>query len=531
MTLVPQLPKIRLMPKINPGKIIQIFRSQRAGFTIIEILIAISIIAILASIGGIAFNNALEKGSDARRKQDLKTVRTALLDYYLDNQAYPPAAGLGIEAEYASTGGDTPWIPDLTSQYLNELPKDPKQSAGLPTQLALGIINKFSKAKSEGQVAATTSLNIRVDASNDDAEEVYGPGTMNLTSPDLDLGQVSGQYIISGMRFRNTGIPQGATITNAYIVFTADESGSTGTTLHFKAEDHNDAVSFGSNDHNITNRSFTSATVDWNNVPSWNIGNTYNTPNLSPILQEIVNRPGWASDDLVIISWGTGKRAADSYDGSPGNAPLLHIDYSTGGGGAPTEVTSLTLINADTNADIGTMTDGMTIDFAAIGTTNLSVRANTNPNPTGSVKFSYDGNNNYHTENFAPYAIAGDSGGSYNPWTPTLGSHTLTATPYTGSGATGTAGTALTVNFDVVNGVPTPPPPSPSPSPPPPGATCAGVSNAYCYIASSDRQSFTLWAQLENPNDPEAIGQPESACNSTPPDGDMNYNFCLEATE
>ncbi|MFD1144621.1 T9SS type A sorting domain-containing protein, partial [Larkinella insperata] len=43
------------------------------------------------------------------------------------------------------------------------------------------------------------------------------------------------------------------------------------------------------------------------------------------------------------------------------------------------------------------------------------------------------------------------SNGNYNTWVPALGSYSLTTTPYTGAGATGTAGTPLTVAFSVVN--------------------------------------------------------------------------------
>jgi hypothetical protein len=113
-------------------------------------------------------------------------------------------------------------------------------------------------------------------------------------------------------------------------------------------------------------------------------------------------------------------------------------------------VNSLTLVNADTDADIRALTNGATINLALDGT-NLNVRANTTPAAVGSVRFAYDGNANYRTENAAPYALAGDSSGNYNSWTPTLGSHTLTATPYTGANASGTAGTPLTITFDVIN--------------------------------------------------------------------------------
>jgi len=118
---------------------------------------------------------------------------------------------------------------------------------------------------------------------------------------------------------------------------------------------------------------------------------------------------------------------------------------------AADSVTSFTLINADTDADIGTLNHGDTLNLAALPTSNLNVRANTDPATVGSVRFSLDGNANYRTENTAPYALEGDSSGNYNPWTPSLGSHTLTATPYSDSGAGGTAGTALTINFSVVD--------------------------------------------------------------------------------
>src|SRR5690606_25049434 len=55
------------------------------------------------------------------------------------------------------------------------------------------------------------------------------------------------------------------------------------------------------------------------------------------------------------------------------------------------------------------------------------------------------------TESGAPYALFGDTSGDYIQWTPPLGDYTLTGTPYTGSGGSGQAGNALTINFSVVN--------------------------------------------------------------------------------
>ncbi len=117
-------------------------------------------------------------------------------------------------------------------------------------------------------------------------------------------------------------------------------------------------------------------------------------------------------------------------------------------------VQSLTLINADTDQPIAgydPLVNGATLNFAMLPTRNLNIRANTNPATVGSVKFVLDGAT-YQIENSAPYALAGNNGNDYNPWTPSVGSHTLQAIPYSASGATGTQGAGITISFSVVDG-------------------------------------------------------------------------------
>jgi len=104
-------------------------------------------------------------------------------------------------------------------------------------------------------------------------------------------------------------------------------------------------------------------------------------------------------------------------------------------------VTGFTLVNADTDSDIGPLNDGDTINLTVVGT-SLSIRADVSGS-VSSVRFGLDGNPNYRTENVAPYALAGDSSGDYHPWTPSLGSHTVVATPNVGS--------AMQITFQVVD--------------------------------------------------------------------------------
>ncbi|HEX2621302.1 MAG TPA: hypothetical protein VHL11_14185, partial [Phototrophicaceae bacterium] len=110
-------------------------------------------------------------------------------------------------------------------------------------------------------------------------------------------------------------------------------------------------------------------------------------------------------------------------------------------------VDTFTLINARDDIEIATLYEDYVIDCQELGVLVLNVRANTTPNTVGSVRFGLDDNPNYRVENTNPYTLAGNHNGDYNGWKPVNGVHTITATPFTGKNATGTAGTALTIHI------------------------------------------------------------------------------------
>lgn len=63
--------------------------NNRQGFTLIEILVVVAIIALLASMVIIGLRGAQARGRDARRISDLKQVQTGLELYYSSNGKYP----------------------------------------------------------------------------------------------------------------------------------------------------------------------------------------------------------------------------------------------------------------------------------------------------------------------------------------------------------------------------------------------------------------------------------------------------------
>ena len=65
------------------------------GFTLLELLVVIGIIAILVALGTVSYSAAQKSSRDSRRKQDLIAIQNAMEQYYSQNKfVYPTCAGL-----------------------------------------------------------------------------------------------------------------------------------------------------------------------------------------------------------------------------------------------------------------------------------------------------------------------------------------------------------------------------------------------------------------------------------------------------
>ncbi|HUR28122.1 MAG TPA: prepilin-type N-terminal cleavage/methylation domain-containing protein [Planctomycetota bacterium] len=82
------------------------------GFTASELIVVILILAILAGVLVPRVTDRLAAARDAQRLSDVRRLRDAIDQYFLDHGAYPPPAISGDERDYDSShGGD--FIPEL----------------------------------------------------------------------------------------------------------------------------------------------------------------------------------------------------------------------------------------------------------------------------------------------------------------------------------------------------------------------------------------------------------------------------------
>jgi hypothetical protein len=135
-----------------------------------------------------------------------------------------------------------------------------------------------------------------------------------------------------GLRFTGVAVPQGATITAAYVQFTVDEVSTAPTALTIAGQAADDAATFVNVRWDVSSRPRTQASVAWT-PEAWALKGeraaAQRTPDLAPILQEIVARPGWVDgNDLVLVITGSGTRTASASERGPAKTPVLHVEWA-----------------------------------------------------------------------------------------------------------------------------------------------------------------------------------------------------------
>lgn len=111
---------------------------RTAGFTLIEMLIVVTVIGILSAVIYGNFGESSAQSRDAKRKADLRLVQNAVELYKQEHGRYPEgcngASGEEWSGEqgtnYACASSDSQYIVGLAPEYIPVLPKDPKKGSG-----------------------------------------------------------------------------------------------------------------------------------------------------------------------------------------------------------------------------------------------------------------------------------------------------------------------------------------------------------------------------------------------------------------
>lgn len=115
-------PRARVQPQYDAAT-----GTRRRGFTIVELLVVIVVIAILTAISVISYSAIQSKARDSARYQSMASLEKAIDLYYIDNGGYPDCQG-GTYVPGTPSGNGCP-VSDLESAlvpaYINAVPSDP----------------------------------------------------------------------------------------------------------------------------------------------------------------------------------------------------------------------------------------------------------------------------------------------------------------------------------------------------------------------------------------------------------------------
>ncbi len=129
-----------------------LLRKSRKGFTLVELLVVIVVLAVLAAIVLPKFVGAGTRSKESALKSDLKLIRNAITLFYNDTGAYPAS----LAALAATTAPASGLAPDGTTKainaadwhgpYLDSIPNDPVSGSAFIYSTADGSVGKVTSS-------------------------------------------------------------------------------------------------------------------------------------------------------------------------------------------------------------------------------------------------------------------------------------------------------------------------------------------------------------------------------------------------
>ncbi len=180
---------------------------------------------------------------------------------------------------------------------------------------------------------SNVDLSISVAHSGDDAE--WDNTTLTSNGATVSVGHDGMMAAThSVFRFLDVNIAQGKVIVTAALKLIVGANASSSFDVAVKAEDvdsssrHGDAGAVGS-------VAETTASVAWTTSGSWTTGTTVSSPEIKTVIQEVVDRSGWAANaELSLhLKYAGGGSSTEyqrfkTYDDSSANAAVLEITYT-----------------------------------------------------------------------------------------------------------------------------------------------------------------------------------------------------------
>jgi hypothetical protein len=235
-----------------------------------------------------------------------------------------PALAPRLVVSYSVSGSTNPPASTATNT-----PKAANTPTNTPSATPTNTPTSTPTPSAVPQSGTTFAVSRQIAAAGDDVNEEGTTYSVGFSPMWIGNG---GSASYAGFRFTNITIPKGAIITGARLEFYSTQSQWINVSVQISGDAADNSAPFTPSSR-PSQRPLTTVIVPHVSGEQWNIRSWYTFTDIAPIIQELVNRPGWQSgNSLSLVLKGTGglwgRKFIGSFEGGPVNAVQLVITYT-----------------------------------------------------------------------------------------------------------------------------------------------------------------------------------------------------------
>jgi prepilin-type N-terminal cleavage/methylation domain-containing protein len=173
--------------------------SGQAGFTLVELLVVITIIGLLVGLVSVAVPKAIESGMKAKAKGELTAIVAAVKAYKQEYGRWPVNLPNGVDDEDTEASGTYAWCDgDKSKTLMKILCASPQDTSGLNPK---GV--RFLEGPAQDGTFVdpwNTQLIVKLDTNDSNSIEYYGAGN----KPNISLSVIALSFgpLVNGKTFQ-----------------------------------------------------------------------------------------------------------------------------------------------------------------------------------------------------------------------------------------------------------------------------------------------------------------------------------------
>jgi hypothetical protein len=266
-------------------------------------------------------------GSDVWLEVSFAFTFDASVTAFVDGVAWDRSVTLetGESIEFRSAGGEVLWSVSNARAWDSAGAESPGvlrlSRQGNVRHVAVRIPKEFVD-EAVFPLFVDPTIEQEIQAGTDDGYYRVDPEDFRASDASIPLGDNGTTQLSPGFRFQ-LPLPPASIVAQASLrVVAAVNAAGTVVRARIACDATDDAATF-STAADFTGRTRTTATVNWHGIPAWTQGQAETSPDFAAVVQEVIDRPGWAADNhlAILIDEDGARRGPSRRSSTPRSSP------------------------------------------------------------------------------------------------------------------------------------------------------------------------------------------------------------------